>query len=66
MLLQNGYTVITPSRQELDLTDRASIKTYVENLPCTIDILINNAGINPINTVENLLMEDVENTFDIN
>ncbi len=39
---KDNYRVLTPSSKELDVTNRQSVKDYLEDK--TIDILINNAG----------------------
>lgn len=44
----SDWTVLSPSRRELDLSDRDSVTKYLDSLKSPIDILINNAGENPI------------------
>ena len=57
-----GYEVVAPSRKELDLADPQSIEKYLsDHADLSVDILINNAGMNipkPIGEIslENLLM----------
>ena len=41
----SGHTVISPTKQELDLCDIEQVENYVKTLP-DIDIIINNAGVN--------------------
>jgi 3-oxoacyl-[acyl-carrier protein] reductase len=48
---KNGYSVIAPTRKELDLSNTISIETYLDNLNRDIDVLVNNAGINPLANV---------------
>ena len=62
----NGYRVIAPTRQELDLNDPSSVKDYLQNSACDFDVLINNAGINEINTFEHLLNSDIDAMFQTN
>ena len=44
--LADGYDIISPNRDELDLSDLNSVKKYLENFNEEVDVLINNAGIN--------------------
>jgi 3-oxoacyl-[acyl-carrier protein] reductase len=44
--LSEGYNIIAPKRNELDLSDLNSVKKYLENFNEEVDVLINNAGIN--------------------
>jgi 3-oxoacyl-[acyl-carrier protein] reductase len=48
VFLENGYSVIAPTRKELDLSNTISIQIYLDNLNRDIDVLVNNAGINPL------------------
>lgn len=66
-LKRNGFTVHTPSHEELDLLSQKSITEYVavhknENY----DILINNAGINDIHDIEYVTDDEIERTMQIN
>ena len=55
VLRQQGIEVIAPTRTELDLASPASIDTWcASNASATIDILINNAGINTLGTITEL------------
>lgn len=65
--LSNGYNVIAPTRQELDLADANSVEKFLQNNKgLQIDILINNAGINDINLIENVTDKEIDDTFEIN
>ena len=44
-LLNEQIEVISPSRNELDLSSSESIDNFLTNLSKSIDILVNNAGI---------------------
>jgi len=60
-LLTEGYNIIAPPREELNLADLNSISEYVgkhENDP--IDILINNAAINPATALDEMTPELIE------
>jgi 3-oxoacyl-[acyl-carrier protein] reductase len=62
----SGYTVYAPTREDLDLSNRQSIKNYIEMYKTiTFDIIVNNAGINEINLLENIDECDMENMFQI-
>ena len=53
------YEILTPSHHDLDLSNRESIRTYCRKHP-NIDILINNAGINILGTVDSLSDDDID------
>jgi 3-oxoacyl-[acyl-carrier protein] reductase len=54
-LLQHGFEVLAPSRQEMDLLDAASIKNFLhQSKKGGIDVLVNNAGINVLNRLESI------------
>lgn len=64
---QNAYNVIAPSRQEMDLSNIESVKEYIKhNKDLNIDIIINNAGINDINFIENVTDKELERMFNVN
>ncbi len=44
----DGYEIIAPSRKEIDLSDINSINNFLDRFDKTVDILINNAGINEL------------------
>ena len=49
----NGYEIESPSHQELDLGDPASVVRYTEKMKgISLDAVINNAGINEITELE--------------
>ena len=59
------HIVITPSRAEMNLADITSVQRYLKSLP-NVDILINNAGVNHINTLEKETLETIQETFTVN
>jgi len=63
--LKDDFNVLTPLREELDLSDLNSIDNYFKS-SLNIDILINNAGINIIKEIENILDEDIEKVNTVN
>jgi 3-oxoacyl-[acyl-carrier protein] reductase len=46
--LELGAEVVAPTRAELDLRDAAAVEGYVAGLDRTPDILVNDAGVNPL------------------
>lgn len=61
-----GYEVLTPSRQELDLSSESSIRNYVMGLKNPIHVLINNAGINPLAKVGEIDFNNAHLLIDTN
>lgn len=56
-----GYEVITPGRQELDLTSAESIEAYIsKNKDVYFDVIVNNAGINDIHAIEEITDDELE------
>lgn len=54
-LNRSGIRVIAPPRSELDLADTKSLKEWLSTHPdLSVDILINNAGINHLRDLEDL------------
>jgi NAD(P)-dependent dehydrogenase (short-subunit alcohol dehydrogenase family) len=45
-LALDGFSVLAPSRQELDLASEASIDLWLARLETPVDVLVNNAGLN--------------------
>jgi 3-oxoacyl-[acyl-carrier protein] reductase len=58
--------VLRPLRTELDLSSDQSVESYLANLNESIDILINDAGINRIAMLENIASSDVNDVMQIN
>ena len=46
VLTDRGWSVLAPSREELDLADAASVQTYLDSLDAEISGLVLNAGVN--------------------
>jgi 3-oxoacyl-[acyl-carrier protein] reductase len=64
--IKAGYIVYSPTREELDLSDIQSIKNYIErHRTITFDVIVNNAGINEINLLENINEHDMESMFQV-
>lgn len=52
---ERGYKILAPSRQELELASAESVRSYAAVLKSTpVDVLINNAGENPIAEISSL------------
>ncbi|OGC32353.1 short-chain dehydrogenase [candidate division WOR-1 bacterium RIFOXYB2_FULL_48_7] len=66
LLEKQGYELLTPSHQELDLASSQSVDTYLAKLSQPIDVLINNAGINPLGELANLTDRNIEETMMVN
>lgn len=67
VLIKNNYEVIMPSRSELNLLDNNSINEFIEkNKNFKFDIIINNAGINPLGKINEIRDEDFDMTVQIN
>lgn len=52
-LCEEGYEVVAPSHKELNLLSRESINCYITAHE-VFNIIINNAGINDSNDIENV------------
>lgn len=65
--LKKDYAIIAPSSKELNLLDNNSIDSYLKNNKnLKIDIIINNAGINLPQWIEEISDENLQNTIQIN
>ncbi|MBI3520071.1 MAG: SDR family oxidoreductase, partial [Bacteroidetes bacterium] len=62
LFLAHGYAVLSPGRNELDLLSEKSIRDYIANLKQPVDILINNAGINPLGVIGEI---DFKNAYQL-
>src|SRR5260221_9248656 len=65
--LQKEYILLIPNRQELDLSDNDSIDIFIKkHLHIKIDIIINNAGINIPQWIDEMTDENISKTIQIN
>lgn len=65
--LKKSYNILAPTRNELDLLDNKSIDVFIKkNKSTKIDIIINNAGINFPQWIEEVSDENIQNTIQIN
>lgn len=65
---EEGYEVITPTRQELNLSDMSSIEDYIlaqKDRP-PFDVIINNAGCNDIHLVEDITDGEMLEMINVN
>lgn len=61
-----GASVLMPSRAEMDLSNMKSIEKYIASIDGPIDVLVNNAGINILSSLEELGQEVLEDTMQVN
>jgi len=67
LLHSKGYTVVSPTHNELDLSNRDSVTRYKTKIKeLNISILINNAGINPVMSISEFAEEPVDETLQVN
>ena len=63
----NGYEVVSPSREELNLIYPESVDEYIKrHRNENFHVLVNNAGCNLINDFENILEEDMNQMIQVN
>lgn len=65
-LNDSGATVLTPTRKELDLLSDLSVDNFLKELREPIDIVVNNAGINPLAGSIEILDSNIEDTLQVN
>jgi 3-oxoacyl-[acyl-carrier protein] reductase len=64
--ISNNHVVFGPTRKELNLSNLNEVQNYLLNFEHDIDILINNAGTNDANNVENLSIENLNYILNTN
>jgi 3-oxoacyl-[acyl-carrier protein] reductase len=62
----HGMNVLLPTRRELDLLSDISIENYLERLGTRVDVIVNNAGINPVAAIADIKDSDIIDTMQIN
>lgn len=62
----HGYFVLSPGRNELDLVSEKSIRDYISNLQKPVDVLVNNAGINPLAVIGEIDFKHANQLMDTN
>ncbi|OGC92569.1 MAG: hypothetical protein A2W25_12640 [candidate division Zixibacteria bacterium RBG_16_53_22] len=61
-----GASLLSPSRNELDLSSSESIGRYAGTIDCPVDILVNNAGINVPASGTEIEEPDLRDTLEVN
>lgn len=66
-LLAQGYEVIAPSRDELDLASVESVERYLQfHEGLKVDVLINNAGINTPQLISDISSDNWQKSLQVN
>jgi 3-oxoacyl-[acyl-carrier protein] reductase len=63
---EQGATILAPSRKELDLLCNDSIDRFCSQLTQQVDIIVNNAGINPLGAADEFSDTELSETLQIN
>ena len=66
VLSNDGIEIISPSRNELDLSSSESIDRFLSNLSTDIDIIINNAGILKVGEHNEFSSDDFHEILQVN
>ena len=66
VLSNDGVEIVSPSRDELDLSSSESIDKFLSNLTTDIDIIINNAGILKVGEPEDFSTDDLNDILQVN
>ncbi len=65
--MEDGYEVFAPTRSKLDLCSIDSVKSFIaENTSRTFDVIVNNAGINDINDIDQITDDEIERMMQVN
>lgn len=63
---EQGAIIIAPTRLELDLTNNDSIDSFCSQLDQPVDIIVNNAGINPLGAADEFSDAELSETLQVN
>ena len=66
LLRSSGATVLAPTRREMDLCSNESIDAYCAAVVGPVDLLINNAGINPLASAAEFTDEELQDAMQVN
>ena len=66
LLRSRGIEVLAPTRAEMNLCDNRLIEDYCASIEGPIDIIVNNAGINNIATLEHLDDQTLDEMIQVN
>jgi 3-oxoacyl-[acyl-carrier protein] reductase len=63
----SGWKVIAPSRSELNLADKSSVAAFCKKIhTATLDALVNNAGVNFLNSIRDIAEPDWDAMLQVN
>ena len=63
---EQGAKILVPTRKELDLSSNDSIDRYCSQLDLQVDIIVNNAGINPLGAADEFSDTELTETLQVN
>jgi len=63
---ESGWRVLAPTRAELDLSSTGSVTAWLARLTEPVDVLVNNAGENPVGPIADLTLEKWERNLTVN
>ncbi|SDP35261.1 SDR family NAD(P)-dependent oxidoreductase [Selenomonas ruminantium] len=64
---QEGYKVIAPDREECNLAAENSVEEFIRRYQDErIDIIVNNAGVNDVNLIDEITDEELEQMMQVN
>lgn len=64
--VEEGATVIAPTRSEMDLSDRTSVDLYISTHDMDVDVFVHCAGINKLAGIDDVSPEILEQVFNVN
>ena len=64
---EEGYILVCPTRQEMDLSDPRSVEVYIASHKDEyFDVIVNNAGVNEINEITQIKDDELTQMMQIN
>jgi 3-oxoacyl-[acyl-carrier protein] reductase len=64
--IECGYKVLAPGRDQMDLNSDESIASYISGIEVPVDVLINNAGVNPLSDIGNIDFDAAHSLMKVN